>query len=668
MKMVLKKRPILSWALAAVMGIFASCSNHEVTPETPQSEYVKLRFTTGEEIAGKAAARAVWNDTEGSGNLLFNWEQDLQGTELIAALCTDDALIPTQDGARTMQIDNYYSYLTIAPITDSDGISKRAEFETVKYYLADDIAQAEYVHAVTPVKGGNLAYSLDNMLQVFLWMPNTFAQTESQNPEFLRDHMMMYGSAAMTGSSSSIQFQHIPATFRFIITNKRSTEANITGIKMKMDDETSSVGSSKVEVSTSSDDIKKLDLKFSGYHKTITTTFDAQLAKDGVFTAYTMALPESSDNNAFEGKKILFNILTAENEPLAFALDAATLANANPNGEYNWVGGKSYTIRMSLDDVLTFEGITVTDWNEKDPLDAGEAADKTAPQLNSEGEYEVRNAPNLLWVAQQINARTIAIPYKIKLTDNITIDEDMEWIPINHPDGASYSSVFDGNGHTLTINQNRPEATDDKFGLFNSFNYSTVKNLVLKGNVTVNTSSPVGAVAGSGYRTTISRVVSYVNITNTGSGRTGGLVGQFGGQHSNGLYSLIENCAVYANISGSVAGGIVGYGWSGWQYYDIKNTAFCGDVTGTANQGAIIGYHANNQTADMCIFQHIYYCEKDALAFSGGGNTNYTLGSDVAAKTAADFKAASMADLLNTGQENGPWEYLTGNDYPTLKK
>ena len=65
-----------------------------------------------------------------------------------------------------------------------------------------------------------------------------------------------------------------------------------------------------------------------------------------------------------------------DNEYLSFELDAETLAKAN-HGEYNWVGGKSYTIRMSLDDVLTFEGISVTDWADGGTIDAGEVEEST---------------------------------------------------------------------------------------------------------------------------------------------------------------------------------------------------------------------------------------------------------------------------------------------------
>ena len=38
------------------------------------------------------------------------------------------------------------------------------------------------------------------------------------------------------------------------------------------------------------------------------------------------------------------------------------------------------------------------------------------------------------------------------------------------------------------------------------------------------------------------------------------------------------------------------------------------------------------------------------------------------AKTPAEFASVTMAELLNADQENGPWEYVVGNLYPTLKK
>ena len=52
-------------------------------------------------------------------------------------------------------------------------------------------------------------------------MSSLFVQQASQQPDFLREWMMLYGEAEMKNGSALISFKHIPATFRFIITNER---------------------------------------------------------------------------------------------------------------------------------------------------------------------------------------------------------------------------------------------------------------------------------------------------------------------------------------------------------------------------------------------------------------------------------------------------------------
>ena len=672
---------ILATAVAAA-GLLASCNREDVTPEQPDlpgiSKYAQLTFSTADENAGKAATRAVWSDPNGKGNLIFNWEADETGTQMVALLSDGNGYIhsypsehPTEE---ELQEEVIHTFMTISPKEDLH----RADFTTVRYYDTEEMARATDIFVAAPLKATDKFYN-DNGIgfEARMEMPATFTQTESQNPEFLRDYMMVYGHATVENGNASIQFKHIPATFRFIITNKRPDEATIESVSMTIDGD-APIGSRYAAV-WGSHDVVDINLECLEKHTSITTNLNATLESQEVYTAYAMALPIEF-GATLEDKDVKFVINTVEHGFLSFVLTGAQIANANPGNEFNWIGGKSYTIRMSLNDVLTFESITVKDWD-KEIIEGGEAEEDEWPNginiytgeyqpatLNAEGAYEIANAGNLMWMSEQIGARTIGIPYTIKLVEDVTIGEDLKWIPIAHPDGTGNASVFDGNGHTLTINQNCQDASESNFGIYASFNYSVIKNLTIKGDVVINTPSAVGVVAGTAYRTTISCVTSYANITNLGNGRVGGLVGQFGGQHSGDKYSLIENCAVYANISGTIAGGIIGYGWAGWQYYDIKNSAFYGDVTGTTHQGAIIGYHANNQTATQCTFKHIYYYEKDALGFSGGGNTNYTLGADVAVKTPAEFASATMAELLNADQENGPWEYVTGNDYPTLKK
>ena len=683
---------ILATAVAAA-GLLASC-NHEsitpeqpdqpVTPEVPSGPY-RLTFEGGAGI--ETATRASWADPNGSGNLIFQWdytEEDQDGKEMVMAFSKEKFIASTTG--------NYHTYATIHRHSDPEKQEDNhyASFSTVEKYdrpLSSGYYEDCRVVALTPLRADNdsYIYSLENRVIANLPMPGTFEQNDDQEPDFLSNYMYMYADASITDGTAFLLFEHIPATFRFKITNKRPEPARINSVKVTVVDTEGveqPVASQFVDVLAASDEDIELSYSTISYTE-VTTNINTDLATDEKYTAYALVLPLFG-NAPLEGKKIRFTIDASnpDNEYLSFELDAETLANAN-HGEYNWVGGKSYTINMRLGDVLYFDGVTVLDWD-KEIIEGGEAEEDEGDEwpnginiytgeyqpatLNAEGAYEIANAGNLMWMSEQIGARTIGIPYTIKLVEDVTIGEDLKWIPIAHPDGTGNASVFDGNGHTLTINQNCQDASESNFGIYDSFNYSVIKNLTIKGDVVINTPSAVGVVAGTAYRTTISCVTSYANITNLGNGRVGGLVGQFGGQHSGDKYSLIENCAVYANISGTIAGGIIGYGWAGWQYYDIKNSAFYGDVTGTTHQGAIIGYHANNQTATQCTFKHIYHYEKDGIAFSGGGNTNYTLGADVIAKTPAEFASATMAELLNADQENGPWEYVTGNDYPTLKK
>ena len=78
----------------AVAGCSTSCSNNDnIVPEQPQNAYEQLTFSTADENAGKAATRAVWSDPNGKGNLIFNWEADDKGTEMVALLSDGSAFV-----------------------------------------------------------------------------------------------------------------------------------------------------------------------------------------------------------------------------------------------------------------------------------------------------------------------------------------------------------------------------------------------------------------------------------------------------------------------------------------------------------------------------------------------------------------------------------------------
>ena len=369
---------------ALAMFSFASCSNDDIVPDTPDtpeqpsvSKYEQLTFSTADENAGKAATRAVWSDPNGKGNLIFNWEADETGTEVVAMLTGEDSFIPNypseNPSADELNDIKYHSYMTISPKEDLH----KADFKTLRYYNKEDKDAAKAVYAVTPVNDFCIFDADETSFSAQMEMPASFVQSFSQTPEFLRDYMMMYAQATVVNGSATLNFNHIPATFRFIITNKRPTTARLENVSLSIDGG-ASVGSNFAEVHGDYT-TESLYVDFAGNHTSITTLLNTTLASQESYTAYAMALP-LSDSETLNGKEIKFVINTEEHGFLSFVLTGSQIANANKSyGEdiYNWVGGKSYTIRMSLDDVLTFEGISVTDWADGGTIDAGEVEEST---------------------------------------------------------------------------------------------------------------------------------------------------------------------------------------------------------------------------------------------------------------------------------------------------
>jgi hypothetical protein len=122
-------------------------------------------------------------------------------------------------------------------------------------------------------------------------------------------------------------------------------------------------------------DIEGINLECLEKHTSITTNLNATLESQEVYTAYAMALPLEY-GATLEDKDVKIVINTVEHGFLSFVLTGAQIANANPGNEFDWVGGKSYTIRMSLNDVLTFDGITVEDWVNGGTVEGGEAEEE----------------------------------------------------------------------------------------------------------------------------------------------------------------------------------------------------------------------------------------------------------------------------------------------------
>ena len=260
------------------------------------------------------------------------------------------------------------------------------------------------------------------------------------------------------------------------------------------------------------------------------------------------------------------------------------------------------------------------------------------PELD-QGFYRIANAGQLIWFFRGVEDGTIASK-KATLVEDITIDSTVNWTSPS----VEYITL-QGNGHTIHM-----ELSGNR-GLLDTLNYSLVENLTLTGYLSTDSGSDVGALAASAYRTTLRGITSYVNVYNKGTtGGTGGLVGIFGGQNADGLYTLIENCGVLADITGGgSAGGFVGNGWNGYQFFTIRSSFFQGSVSGAVNSGAILGYNGNNSST-VSYLDRVYYLElngRELVGDPGSGQLDIT---DVLPKTEAEFNSGEVAYLLGE-----PW-------------
>lgn len=275
----------------------------------------------------------------------------------------------------------------------------------------------------------------------------------------------------------------------------------------------------------------------------------------------------------------------------------------------------------------------------------------------------IESDENMLWLAWELKVGAMT-SFNIKLTNDIVIPEgEWQFSQLNMSD----HSTIDGQGYSITINEDVSKFGNDAGGLFYKFNNSTVKNLVLNGSITANTSGDdgyIGALCRSAYRTTIQNVMSTVEIIDEGSGYAGGLVGCFGGHNGDRVTpdTFIKNCAVYADISSEngTAGGLAGISWANEQTWKIENCIYMGAVSSKNGvAGALIG---NENTGRKSYLTDIWYCESNGRGIFGkadnGGNIDQ---SRVDPKTTADIATAGAAALLGDA-----WEYVSG-DYPTLK-
>ncbi|MBS7398067.1 MAG: hypothetical protein KIG32_06575, partial [Ruminiclostridium sp.] len=200
------------------------------------------------------------------------------------------------------------------------------------------------------------------------------------------------------------------------------------------------------------------------------------------------------------------------------------------------------------------------------------------PALSVNGVYQISNANELYWFAEEVNSGNTSI--NAVLTANIKVNEGVlnsdgtlasdtsgfkKWMPIGYNNKNEYIGTFDGQGHTIS-------------GLY--VNYPTSIFIGLFGNLGSN-----GTIKNVGV----------VNSYLSGSSSVGGICGFSDG--------TITGCYNTSTVIGTtdIIGGIAGY--NGNTVSDCYNT---GKVDGAYQVGGICGVSADNTSDDIVTISNCY--------------------------------------------------------------
>lgn len=345
------------------------------------------------------------------------------------------------------------------------------------------------------------------------------------------------------------------------------------------------------------------------------------------------------------------------------------------------------------------------------------------PSKDANGVYQIANAGNLYWFAQQVNAANSTIDGKLtadivvnkdllsslKFDDNgdVTNGDDFRmWTPIGYfestQDCVGYHGTFDGANHTVSgLYYNGSNKCVGLFGFIG--NGAHIKNVGIVDNyfcVTSVNGACVGGVIGrawySGMTWYAETSVSYDPIIEScyHAGRiyvdgpwcdVGGVLGR--------LVSDVEvkNCYNIGSVTGngssvggvivsSSVGGVIGYIGAKEGTATVEKCYNTGSVSGSESDlGDIAGYiDVVHGVANVKNCYHLSTSGNEAYHYDepedidGRGDFD-----NICAKSADEFATGAVAWLLNGSTSDGVWKQTLGSDtvpnftgqtvYPTYK-
>jgi hypothetical protein len=201
------------------------------------------------------------------------------------------------------------------------------------------------------------------------------------------------------------------------------------------------------------------------------------------------------------------------------------------------------------------------------------------------------DSPYLVRTADQLELMGMC-PYErdahFRLMDDIDLDPNLPGRKVfNKAVIASFTGVFDGNGHTI---RHLTVIGQDFLGLFGGLG-GQVRNL---GVVDINITSPgshVGGIVARNYEGTLTNCHSTGIVS--GDSFVGGLVGFNGDPYGNVESGVLAQCHSACMVTGkSDVGGLVGYNMG-----SVTQCYITGAVSGTSNVGGLVGYNYNGNVA-----------------------------------------------------------------------
>ena len=225
--------------------------------------------------------------------------------------------------------------------------------------------------------------------------------------------------------------------------------------------------------------------------------------------------------------------------------------------------------------------------------------------------FLISSVAQLEYLRDQSNMGSRKITAHAKLVNDIDLSyaSASSWIPVSKSYSNGFAGTFDGNGHCIknlysSFNQ------DSYVGLFGCVYGGTIKNLTVEG-VIESSCSNQGMIAGYSVDANYYNCVVKGRITTNGSsyfvGGIAGNISNFGSSNP-----VVQGCASYVDIvsTGTYTAGLVGMASNG---INMEACANYGNVTGTANVGALMGYYNPNSES------HITNCYVGSCEVRGEG-------------------------------------------------